>query len=136
MKSRVVVAGMIAFLAVTVFLLGEPKARAAQSPTPSPSVTGFYQYPVEKPVAGSYLRAFMVAYARFIQLPQIPEKWRPLENYNVTLSKDADRLFVVVFAPKRAPGEPLSLGCCTSLGRSAYFWIDGNYKIVKYSLPE
>ncbi|HEV7475021.1 MAG TPA: hypothetical protein VGN90_13290 [Pyrinomonadaceae bacterium] len=81
-------------------------------------------------VDGELLKAFQVAHTAFLRSSNIPAAKKHLENYDVQLSKEADGL-IVIFVPRRKPGEPMRLGGSTELGVAVRFVISAdNYRVI------
>lgn len=64
---------------------------------------------------GEYLKAFQTAYAGFLRLSEIPNSRKQLENYDVLFSEEGNN-WIVIFSPRRQPGERKLPGGGTSLG--------------------
>src|SRR5215213_9989162 len=55
-------------------------------------------------VRGEYLKAFQTAYAGFLDVSEIPNSRKQLQNYDILFGEEGDRL-IVFFRPRRQPGE-------------------------------
>lgn len=109
---------------LVVFVFNFPHSAQAESTTDRSNDS------VEIEFDGSVLKAFNITYQAFKSNPDFKKEERNIENYRVFISQDT-LVYVILFHPKKLPGEETRPGGRSKLGRDVEYRVGKkDFKIV------